>query len=198
MRSRRDHPRRCGDRSIVATRGFSTEGSSPQVRGPPGRAACDAAEFGIIPAGAGTAVQRPFVSVSDRDHPRRCGDRLELLEKISGLSGSSPQVRGPHRPGLLTRGDERDHPRRCGDRSDPFPSLWSHQGSSPQVRGPRIMSSQIPAEPGIIPAGAGTADAGHGSSSGSRDHPRRCGDRSSRVSVKWLILGSSPQVRGPR
>ncbi len=52
-------------------------------------------ESGIIPAGAGTASTRPILTVTLRDHPRRCGDRTRKMLAVDAVVGSSPQVRGP-------------------------------------------------------------------------------------------------------
>ena len=51
---------------------------------------------------------------------------------------------------------------------------------------------------GIIPAGAGlTCRIGMGTAD-LRDHPRGCGAHLAQLSHRFIVLGSSPRVRGSR
>ncbi len=176
----RDHPRRCGDRMSSTSRLGSHRGSSPQVRGPRILGAWRGLADGIIPAGAGTAPPTGSQESPSGDHPRRCGDRAIRCAVHEIARGSSPQVRGPlgeapekdFEHGIIPAGagtafrhpsatfTQWDHPRRCGDRYDQLVSEYGEQGSSPQVRGPLIRHADPVPQPGIIPAGAGTAFVG--------------------------------------
>ena len=75
----RDHPRRCGENSPAKLKAMQGQGSPPQVRGKlrvGGLTDCDRR---ITPAGAGKTGSTPAVTSACRDHPRRCGENLEIL-----------------------------------------------------------------------------------------------------------------------
>ena len=131
----RAHPRRCGDHEAEITRPGAETGSSPQVRGPQDDPNNTTGDTGLIPAGAGTTTQLAPSTTRQTAHPRRCGDHFLSLGLLGGLSGSSPQVRGPRfhalslklgtrlipaGAGTTTSGTMpgrpcQAHPRRCGD-----------------------------------------------------------------------------------
>ena len=74
-----DHPRRCGENSVIYSIVKLNTGSPPQVRG----------KLTDVVA---------FVNVLE-DHPRRCGENTERNFDIWQPLGSPPQVRGkPRRP----------------------------------------------------------------------------------------------------
>ena len=70
----RDHPRMCGEHKGLDERTATYEGSSPHVRGAPGRCPDNANAHGIIPACAGSTRARCLWTTSTRDHPRMCGE----------------------------------------------------------------------------------------------------------------------------
>ena len=74
-----DHPRRCGENSVMSARLLLRLGSPPQVRGKRLRACPTAAQDGITPAGAGkTEISaRKYYPVPD--HPRRCGENTKKI-----------------------------------------------------------------------------------------------------------------------
>ena len=89
-----DHPRGCGAHSLRRVRKNEREGSSPRVRGSPGRECLRCRYGGIIPAGAGlTHARIPSRSLS-RDHPRGCGAHDVFVSHLCFVEGSSPRVRG--------------------------------------------------------------------------------------------------------
>ena len=172
---RRDHPRVCGEHDHIGHGGIRVKGSSPRVRGTPGRRVCAQAMRGIIPACAGNTLRPSHASSMHGDHPRVCGEHTEGTSKTARWQGSSPRVRGTLRDGLgscLHAGiipacagntayvlsafsSSRDHPRVCGEHELPELRQAAIRGSSPRVRG------TPPAQPirlllaGIIPACAG-------------------------------------------
>ena len=109
------------------------------------------------------------------DHPRRCGENLNIFAAQQRGWGSPPQVRGKPSCGV-----------------QPSASI----GSPPQVRGKLRQLRQCSQQSGITPAGAGktdsTADCGHSD----WDHPRRCGENLYKKGNKKGWTGSPPQVRG--
>ena len=212
------HPRRCGDHYGKSGVPFCAIGSSPQVRGPRCRHGRYPRPLGLIPAGAGTTPTQDETSGVITAHPRRCGDHFLSLGLLGGLSGSSPQVRGPRfhalslklgtrlipaGAGTTTSGTMpgrpcQAHPRRCGDHEAEITRPGAETGSSPQVRGPQDDPNNTTGDTGLIPAGAGTTTQLAPSTTRQTAHPRRCGDHVREAYPAYREAGSSPQVRGPR
>ena len=92
----------------------------------------------------------------------------------------------------------RDHPRRCGENLARAKGMVLDKGSPPQVRGKPRVSVARGAEPRITPAGAGKTSSVNEIDYGFQDHPRRCGENTIRQPLKYLVIGSPPQVRGKR
>ena len=110
-----------------------------------------------------------------RDHPRRCGENLDVARHFENGAGSPPQVRGKHLiAGILLdriritpagagktiarnirKVDTEDHPRRCGENSYAVMRFSSMLGSPPQVRGKPPSRTMRFGGRGITPAGAG-------------------------------------------
>ena len=212
----RDHPRVCGEHDHIGHGGIRVKGSSPRVRGTPGRRVCAQAMRGIIPACAGNTLRPSHASSMHGDHPRVCGEHSGEGGEPEPKSGSSPRVRGTLRDGLgscLHAGiipacagntayvlsafsSSRDHPRVCGEHELPELRQAAIRGSSPRVRG------TPPAQPirlllaGIIPACAGNTLWRVVCYVRGRDHPRVCGEHSLMPSPSSSASGSSPRVRG--
>ena len=95
-----DHPRVCGEHSIVIGAFKALKGSSPRVRGTRGGPAREGAWLGIIPACAGNTRHWRSRNVQKWDHPRVCGEhvRADLMDCLD--RGSSPRVRGTLRSRL--------------------------------------------------------------------------------------------------
>ena len=89
-----DHPRRCGEHQVEHIAAVAQLGSSPQMRGAPGRPARLCPARRIIPADAGSTSLRYRWTVILMDHPRRCGEHSILADCRSLSPGSSPQMRG--------------------------------------------------------------------------------------------------------
>ena len=64
------------------------------------------------------------------------------------------------------------------------------------MRGKVYKTKEQHAKEGITPAGAGKRFGKISASSTSKDHPRRCGEKTSGLSYIPLSIGSPPQVRG--
>ena len=145
-----------------------------------------------------------------------CGEHLLATGYQLPPLGSSPRVRGTHmlqcRDGRL-RGiipacagntsrpnaepeSWRDHPRVCGEHDTRGIRRLHNSGSSPRVRGTRCAPSKPVHLTGIIPACAGNTLPGAGRVQPHRDHPRVCGEHPWRGLSRFLVLGSSPRVRG--
>ena len=73
-RTRRDHPRVCGEHAHEARPSSSRTGSSPRMRGARGDTQFLRLRSGIIPAYAGSTVIAPCRPPHAQDHPRVCGE----------------------------------------------------------------------------------------------------------------------------
>ena len=73
-RSAWDHPRVCGEHSVVSAWILQSRGSSPRVRGTPPSNSGYNSLHGIIPACAGNTTTTPWRRPTRRDHPRVCGE----------------------------------------------------------------------------------------------------------------------------
>ena len=69
----------------------------------------------IIPAYAGSTFPCLRQIRVCRDHPRVCGEHLDVQQWLDGLSGSSPRMRGAPAPHISFQRRGRDHPRVCGE-----------------------------------------------------------------------------------
>ena len=92
-----DHPRVCGEHPIAHIPRYVTQGSSPRMRGTPICAVHVDNLTGIIPAYAGNTRTTMRESLRKRDHPRVCGEHVEILFLRLSVPGSSPRMRGTPR-----------------------------------------------------------------------------------------------------
>ena len=110
-------------------------GSPPQVRGKLLHRWAVCRTKRITPAGAGKTPYGATICPKLQDHPRRCGENVHHVRKLTFPAGSPPQVRGkPDR--VLAKSEQiritpagagktfvfkhrfppsKDHPRRCGE-----------------------------------------------------------------------------------
>ena len=114
------------------------------------------------------------------------------------LSGSPPQVRGKRKFFVCAFRIKRITPAGAGktSRRDSVHTLY--KGSPPQVRGKLIHIPPSSQGKRITPAGAGKTKIKIATEINVGDHPRRCGENSSKPDCRSRALGSPPQVRGKR
>ena len=211
-----DHPRACGENSGKARDRCRTWGSSPRVRGKLTEIVVSSQEERIIPARAGKTCPAPGGGARARDHPRACGENSARLSSALVPPGSSPRVRGkrpplhqptrspriiPARAGKTTpppprRSGRPDHPRACGENLLEAARKVFPEGSSPRVRGKRDYKYKTVLITGIIPARAGKTSPPSARWAKPRDHPRACGENTTKESTAPIKTGSSPRVRG--
>ena len=70
-----DHPRVCGEKSVLLFCIPSRLGSPPRMRGKAGNSACGNVKVGITPAYAGKSGLYIDPTFEDKDHPRVCGEK---------------------------------------------------------------------------------------------------------------------------
>ena len=114
----------------------------------------------------------------------------------TAFSGIIPAYAGSTRCSPATRQRARDHPRVCGEHVEySAPSVYS-VGSSPRMRGaPAVVVLEV-VRVGIIPAYARSTGRRARTSTGSRDHPRVCGEHQGGGPQLRRAPGSSPRMRG--
>ena len=150
-----DHPRGCGEHSLLTWAMVWRTGSSPRMRGAP---ICSNKRNGktrIIPADAGSTTCSTGRACRNGDHPRGCGEHRMRHTMKGKRKGSSPRMRGalissgisrntpriiPADAGstdtiLQRKATRRDHPRGCGEHHHALLDFPQLGGSSPRMRG---------------------------------------------------------------
>ena len=170
-----DHPRACGEHSIVGMSGVRARGSSPRMRGTLNQATGLDTMTGIIPAHAGNTIRNLTFYYALGDHPRACGEHSDVAIISGTLMGSSPRMRGTpfifsppsDENGIIpahagnTGTSKRsgnaygDHPRACGEHGFGYDDFAAIPGSSPRMRGTLMNVNFADFIGGIIPAHAG-------------------------------------------
>ena len=75
LQEQEDHPRLCGEKSVLVMRAESPLGSPPPMRGKGFSAFEFYVDFGITPAYAGKRQRTGRHRLHRRDHPRLCGEK---------------------------------------------------------------------------------------------------------------------------
>ena len=131
----RDHPRVCGEHTLLLLGAGPGVGSSPRMRGTRTAVTSPCPTSRIIPAYAGNTASDCCHIGAPRDHPRVCGEHTLISHDIPTYAGSSPRMRGTRYKGGKCRSyvgiipayagntaagsiglsGARDHPRVCGE-----------------------------------------------------------------------------------
>ena len=159
------------------------------------------AEMGITPAYAGKSARILKRRTEKRDHPRVCGEKAVCSAVARQRLGSPPRMRGKascvwifarligitpayagKRAGLSGLAlPDGDHPRVCGEKAAYFRAVWVPKGSPPRMRGKAPVQSASHPSARITPAYAGKRYPYQYAEYCIGDHPRVCGEKSSRV-----------------
>ena len=154
--------------------------------------------MGITPADAGKTVSSSAVGLTDRDHPRGCGENSSLTAQNRILRGSPPRMRGKLKATFARRCLGRDHPRGCGENLRYAEFMNPTGGSPPRMRG-KLRSARPACFGGwITPADAGKTDTGDVRLKRAKDHPRGCGENNCSTFIEYEVSGSPPRMRGKR
>ena len=211
-----DHPRVCGECWLYSIALQFSPGSSPRMRGMHNYRIRVSSGMRIIPAYAGNAQPTRNHRHSDTDHPRVCGECVEVQPSIAVPLGSSPRMRGmlvqlvgavlcqriiPAYAGnagwdLTATTVATDHPRVCGECNSGIAESVANSGSSPRMRGMHPPTLIPACAHRIIPAYAGNATSLTATGAMIADHPRVCGECGFCQQCLPLHSGSSPRMRG--
>ena len=195
--SPRDHPRTCGEKLKPNMKRRRSMGSPPHMRGKARKFSGLVANNGITPAHAGKSPHRLRSISPERDHPRTCGEKVNVLVPVLLLVGSPPHMRGkderrpegrggggitPAHAGksfarFSTFSRHWDHPRTCGEKCQPSSGLLHAMGSPPHMRGKGTMILDSGILTGITPAHAGKSYTKLCGKLLLGDHPRTCGEK---------------------
>ena len=89
-----DHPRGCGEHDAQRSDLLKRDGSSPRMRGAQSSGTLPCNGGRIIPADAGSTADSATWHPSCGDHPRGCGEHLNMAATYRVRRGSSPRMRG--------------------------------------------------------------------------------------------------------
>ena len=117
---------------------------------------------------------------------------------IGVKSGIIPAYAGNTWCGRSFSPSKRDHPRVCGEHWGIALTVAGVAGSSPRMRGTPEACVGVHVAWGIIPAYAGNTTTPLSSHVFDRDHPRVCGEHILDDSSAYILMGSSPRMRGTR
>ena len=145
------------------------------MRGTGPLAACEAVYLRITPAHAGNRPCFLKCLCVWQDHPRACGEQLNIPPKLVTAQGSPPRMRGtasaasdavrvtgitPAHAGnsklsLYLGERDWDHPRACGEQNHTRPRNRQESGSPPRMRGTVVLKAIRVRTDRITPAHAG-------------------------------------------
>ena len=109
----------------------------------------------ITPAYAGKSHRSAGVLRDSKDHPRLCGEKTKLIDRLRPIIGSPPPMRGKGKMAVQVNRENRitpayagkrerfdlfsagiwDHPRLCGEKLLPVVLAVKCEGSPPPMRG---------------------------------------------------------------
>ena len=171
---------------------------------------------GITPAHAGNTRRLPQEQRTPGDHPRACGEYVNLQGLALQHGGSPPRMRGilsflatttalvgitpAHAGNTFHVGGnialDRDHPRACGEYNQVCLANWGIGGSPPRMRGIPCFVSIFTSSHRITPAHAGNTDLFQPAKQAAGDHPRACGEYNGKRLISAMRMGSPPRMRG--
>ena len=194
--SRWDHPRIRGEHETVVMKLLKKGGSSPHTRGAPSTLRRSRRPSRIIPAYAGSTLDRPLIRgrlLGSSPHTRGaqpCGHVLVRHRRIIPAYAGSTSI--PY-AGVQHYGD---HPRIRGEHVFDNPGKDNVPGSSPHTRGAPEARGAGSATTRIIPAYAGSTVDTMTMSVRSRDHPRIRGEHVVAEDDAGLAGGIIPAYAG--
>ena len=176
----------------------------------------DTAAIRITPAYAGKRTLSAKHHLTHRDHPRVCGEKLAIENKVNEPQGSPPRMRGkakvwpistrcwgitPAYAGKRASASPAlsvpwDHPRVCGEKAARPLHVAHALGSPPRMRGKGRGKTANLRGGRITPAYAGKRAGKNLAAALQGDHPRVCGEKPLLLGRVSGPLGSPPRMRG--
>ncbi len=109
------HPRACGEHRLRRHLQRRAVGSSPRMRGTPGREPASSDRPRLIPAHAGNTTACSAGGSRSPAHPRACGEHEGKARIPAAWFGSSPRMRGTHSSRDRSRSGQRLIPAHAGN-----------------------------------------------------------------------------------
>ena len=154
----------------------------------------------ITPAYAGKSPRKLFHRFQVWDHPRLCGEKVEMVCMLYNFQGSPPPMRGkdlvqnqsnhiiritPAYAGKscinrILQAGRWDHPRLCGEKQRKNTTALQKRGSPPPMRGKVDEVHEMKDNVRITPAYAGKSLVPNFLCLLFLDHPRLCGEKRTR------------------
>ena len=211
-----DHPRVCGENCVDCCVRCSRIGSPPRMRGKRNILGSVIPDRRITPAYAGKTTQWLAAMSRVKDHPRVCGENVNIAERIYHKAGSPPRMRGklfmkhtssssnritPAYAGktftaVISINLPKDHPRVCGENAVAVAVFVAFPGSPPRMRGKQFACGVGRRNVRITPAYAGKTRTNLHSYLPRWDHPRVCGENYFCHFTVYRQQGSPPRMRG--
>ena len=151
---------------------------------------------GITPAYAGKRMETMTRRHAVGDHPRVCGEKVDLARMPASKPGSPPRMRGK---GIVLVCVGHVHgitPAYAGKSYRLLKVFVSKPGSPPRMRGKAPSLRERLHWHRITPAYAGKSGISPGFLLSYRDHPRVCGEKESVNDGTAIRAGSPPRMRG--
>ena len=160
-----DHPRLCGEKSMVEAILCFLSGSPPPMRGKDQPAPRQPCLFRITPAYAGKSHVFVRYEMFYRDHPRLCGGKATIVIFFLPHFRITPAYAGKRWIFSQSLPYIQDHPRLCGEKRIAGSQLLTDTGSPPPMRGKVVVPTSAGTNRRITPAYAGksSGNAGQGS-----------------------------------
>ena len=191
-----DHPRVCGEKRSAGLGGRDGLGSPPRMRGKDRKDTDDAGIERITPAYAGKRQPDGQRRQLHRDHPRVCGEKSLPPRPMRAQRGSPPRMRGKENSSPKRLPTIGITPAYAGKSIRTRTGTSAPRGSPPHMRGKAsCLYFRVPLT-GITPAYAGKSYRERYGHHQGRDHPRICGEKSTRKRRTDSTLGSPPHMRG--
>ena len=171
-------------------------GSPPHVRGKVFQIDRFDCHAGITPACAGKRMETMTRRHAVGDHPRVCGEKVDLARMPASKPGSPPRMRGK---GIVLVCVGHVHgitPAYAGKSYRLLKVFVSKPGSPPRMRGKDFWHYADNYATGITPAYAGKSAQLEGASPLAQDHPRVCGEKRDFSRLPPFLQGSPPRMRG--
>ena len=189
-------PAYAGKRACTAVCSTNATGSPPRMRGKAFPQGVHVVVVGITPAYAGKSQTVSFGTTGRKDHPRVCGEKkMEPIIKVDNV-WITPAYAGKRKARHGMGQGYRDHPRVCGEKNNGIIYHRRRIGSPPRMRGKGIFNDFRLAFFRITPAYAGKSLTFLQLTTGSRDHPRVCGEKNIPKLNISRSRGSPPRMRG--
>ena len=172
--------------------------------------------YRITPAHAGKTAKAFGYVRTVTDHPRACGENLDLKFCSGVMGGSPPRMRGKPSgitgvtsekritpahagktlPNRKKHEKKKDHPRACGENFQAQLKVRQPPGSPPRMRGKPLHAFFSINLRRITPAHAGKTNMLLAVRKSIWDHPRACGENAQMGRMRDVNLGSPPRMRG--